>query len=89
MVHVEVCDQQVVDLAYPCVARGSNNPVRIAGLVRVARPESRAIARPSCVDEQRVTLGSDYERRLSSLNVDEVNLERPASLTRRRGGRSE
>jgi hypothetical protein len=82
MVHVEVGNQQVVDLRYPRVARRRNDPVRIASRARIARLETRALPRPSGVDEEGVTLRRDDERRLAPLDVDEINLERPVRLTR-------
>src|SRR5262249_47971919 len=87
--HVKVGDEQIVDLPDPGITRCGHDAVRVAGLVRVARPESCAIARPTRVDEQGMMLGGHDERRLPALDVNEINLKRLANATRRRGGRSQ
>ena len=39
-----------------------------------------SVARVAGIDQQRLPIGCDEERRLSALDVDEIDVERPRSL---------
>ena len=77
MVAVPVRRDVVIDLREACVLDGFHDPSRIA---------CRRGAPVSSVDEHRFTGGRHEQRRVSTLDVYDIDVERPARLRREQGG---
>ena len=77
MVRVEMRHDQVINRSYTRVARGRQNPVRVARLLRIAghAVEAAVFAREARVDEDRLSGPRHDKRRLTTLDVDEVDVK--------------
>ena len=79
-------DEEIVDPREPGLPRHGRNPDGIAWAHGVARPRlKRAAAGKPRVDEQGLSRRRDQQRRLTTLDVDEVDVERVRRCARGSG----
>ena len=66
VVDMKVREENVVYLRQPCLARSSHNSIGVPAF----------IARPSCIDQQRLALRRNKQRCLAAFDVHKVDLQR-------------